>query len=356
MAKNIVVFSDGTGQEGGKGVNSNIYKLFNVIEDRTSKQISFYDRGLGTGWWRKVGALIGGAGISKNIKDCYRFIFENFEAGDQIYLFGFSRGAATVRSLSSFIHYFGILPQSRPELIDKAYAIYEIENEAERQEEADAFIELHHTMWTKIHFLGCFDTVTALGVPWKPVDVILNKFRFFHHKFHNFQLSEAVENAYHALAIDDEREHFQPVLFDPKILPGQEVEQVWFCGMHSDVGGGYEEDQLSNIPLAWMLDRAKKRGLIIYDDKKRGISKDVDGQTLFPGDVNGMMHNSREGWGKLDPKKKRSWRKSRSDKPIVHPSVWERTKNSNNEDNPPYQPWISKSDSEVWTESDEVGK
>lgn len=123
MLKNIVIFSDGTGQEGGKGANSNIYKLFNMVEDRTSQQISFYDRGLGTGW-RKVSGSIGGAGISQNIKECYEFIFENYEAGDQIFLFGFSRGAATVRSLSSFIHYFGIMPKSRPELIDEAYDIY----------------------------------------------------------------------------------------------------------------------------------------------------------------------------------------------------------------------------------------
>src|SRR3989344_673006 len=102
MSKNIVIFSDGTGQEGGKGANTNIYKLFNMVEDRTSRQISFYDRGLGTNW-QKISGSVGGAGISINIFACYIFISENFEAGDQIYLFGFSRGAATVRSLSSFI-------------------------------------------------------------------------------------------------------------------------------------------------------------------------------------------------------------------------------------------------------------
>ena len=116
------------GQEGGKGANTNIYKIFNVIEDRTAKQISFYDRGLGTGW-RKLSGNVAGAGISKNILECYTFIFENYEAGDQIYLFGFSRGAATVRSLSSFIHYFGILPKSRHELVKQAYKIYKIKDE-----------------------------------------------------------------------------------------------------------------------------------------------------------------------------------------------------------------------------------
>ncbi len=123
MAKNIVVFSDGTAQEGGKGNNTNVYILFNMIEDRTPNQIAFYDRGLGTGW-RKITGSTFGAGISKNIQECYEFIFENYQADDQIYLFGFSRGAFTVRSLSGFINLFGILPKSRRELIKEAYKIY----------------------------------------------------------------------------------------------------------------------------------------------------------------------------------------------------------------------------------------
>ena len=91
MGKNIVVFSDGTAQEGGRGRNTNVYKLFNMVEDRTERQIAFYDRGLGTGW-RKFSGNVFGAGISKNILECYQFIFENFSAGDQVFLFGFSRG------------------------------------------------------------------------------------------------------------------------------------------------------------------------------------------------------------------------------------------------------------------------
>jgi uncharacterized protein (DUF2235 family) len=132
MSKNIVVFSDGTGQEGGEGRNTNIYKIFNMVEDRTKRQITFYDRGLGTGW-RKFSGNVAGAGISKNIKECYQFIFENFEADDQVYLFGFSRGAATVRSLSGFIHEFGVIPKSRPELIDKAWKIYKTGDEEKRK-------------------------------------------------------------------------------------------------------------------------------------------------------------------------------------------------------------------------------
>ena len=108
MPKNIVIFSDGTAQKGGVGSNTNVYKLFNMIEDRTDRQIAYYDSGLGTDWKRVTGA-VAGRGFSKNILDCYRFLFDHFEAGDQIFLFGFSRGAATVRSLSAFVHLFGTL-------------------------------------------------------------------------------------------------------------------------------------------------------------------------------------------------------------------------------------------------------
>ena len=115
MGKNIVVFSDGTGQKGGVNVNTNVYKLFNMVEDRTKRQITYYDPGLGTDL-NKITGNIFGRGFSKNLLDCYKFIFENYEAGDDIYLFGFSRGAATVRSLSGFIHLFGVLPMARRDI------------------------------------------------------------------------------------------------------------------------------------------------------------------------------------------------------------------------------------------------
>ena len=337
MPKNIVIFSDGTGQEGGKGASTNIYKLFNMIEDRTPRQISFYDRGLGTGW-RKLSGSISGAGISNNIKECYRFIFENYQAGDRIYLFGFSRGAATVRSLSSFIHYFGILPSSRPELIDSAYRIYRIKNKLERERKAKSFVSSHHTMWTRIQFLGCFDTVAALGLPIKMLSALINMIPFFKHRYHNFRLSETVENAYHALAIDDERKTFHPVLWDAEVLPYQTIRQVWFCGMHTDVGGGYDEQQLSDIPLQWMKDVAVKHGLTIYPRHTVAIK----------GNVNGFMHDSRgEIWTKLYRRKKRFWDLTRADKPVVHNSVLQRMKTVNNEDGAAYKPWILNLEYEV---------
>ena len=337
MAKNIVVLCDGTGQEGGTGRNTNVYKLFNMLEDRTSRQIAFYDPGIGTGW-RKITGNIGGMGISRNIRQCYRFIFENFEAGDQVFLFGFSRGAATVRSLSSFIHYFGILPKSRPKLIKRAYKIYKIRNHEKRKQRADEFVRLHHTMWTRIKFIGCYDTVAALGLPFKIAGAILDGIPGFRHKFHNFTLSESIEHAYQALAIDDERKTFHPVLWDTDITDYQTMRQVWFAGMHTDVGGGYQEQELSDIPLVWLTHMAVLNGLRIYPRHKVEIAEDE----------NGFMHDSRGRWiTKLYRRKVRFWPSDREDKPVVHQSVLDRIKNRKNRDDPPYHPWILDLDHEV---------
>lgn len=343
MKKNIVVFSDGTGQEGGKGNNTNVYKLFNMIEDRTEQQISFYDRGLGTGW-RKITGNVGGMGISKNIMECYEFIFNNYNAGDNIYLFGFSRGATTVRSLSAFIHLFGILPKSRPELIKHAYKIYKIFNSEKRKKRAGEFLSKHHNQWCKIKFLGVWDTVAALGIPFKTFDVIVNSIPFFRHKFHDLNLSESVENARHALAIDDERKTFHPKLWETKINPGyQSMKQVWFCGMHTDVGGGYAEPELSDIALTWMTLEAKEYGLRLYSKNKIELNQDQDG----------IMHNSRKGFPKnLFRKKVRSWNSKTHGKPVVHESVLLRKRSKDNKPSPPYAPWILSMDfeKELWTE------
>jgi uncharacterized protein (DUF2235 family) len=349
MAKNIVLFSDGTGQEGGTGHNTNVYKLFNMIEDRTSQQIAFYDRGLGTGW-RKVTGNVGGMGISKNILECYEFLFNNYEAGDQIFLFGFSRGATTVRSLTSFIHLFGILPKSRPELIKKAYKIYKIGNDARREKQAARFVKDHHTMWCRINFLGVWDTVAALGIPIKSISVFVDKIPFFKHNFHNLRLSPSVVNAYHALAIDDERKTFHPALWENQNLKDdQSMKQVWFCGMHTDVGGGYKEQNLSDIPLVWMIQMAIKHGLKIYQEHKVAIKQDADG----------FMHDSRgTRLTRLYRRSVRSWNSETHGKPLIHKSVLKRLRNPHNKDEPAYNPWILKLDYEVepWNKEIPTGK
>ena len=337
MGKNIVVFSDGTGQKGGIDHNTNIYKLFNMIEDRTDNQIMYYDPGLGTGI-EGVSGLIGGRGFSRNMLDCYRFIFKHFQSDDSIYLFGFSRGAATVRSLSGFIHLFGILPISREDIINEAFNIYKIHNKEKREQKAKDFIDKHHTMWCKIKFLGVFDTVSALGLPNKWISSILDK--IFPHKFHSFELSDSVEYARHALSIDDERKTFHPTLWNrlPDNQPKDRLKQVWFCGVHTDVGGGYKEDELSNISLEWMINEAKSKGLIIYE-KSPAYQHFLKSEK----NVNGKMHNEQVGFiGKLYRREKRNWNESIHGQLQVHESVFKRTKNPSNGDTPSYTSWIDK--------------
>ena len=348
MGKNIVIFSDGTGQEGGTGSSTNVYKTFNLVLDRSLNQVSFYDKGLGTGF-RKVTGNVIGRGFAKNVRQCYQFIFDNYQAGDQIYLFGFSRGAATVRSLTGFIHLFGILPKSRENLIDDAWKIYKISSSTKRKAAVDKFHELNHTMWATIKFLGVWDTVAALGFPETRVDKILNW--IMPHGFHDFNLSESVINACHALSIDDVRKNFHPLYLVPGSNKKGELKQVWFMGMHTDVGGGYAKSGLSDIALEWMIGNAVKHGLRIYDDSKRE-------KGLCEPNPDGFMHDARDkAWKKLVFKKsQRKWPKSFG-KPVVHESVKMRTASSPNDPHDRYDPWIIKLNCgfevEPWTHLDE---
>lgn len=347
MPKNIVILSDGTGQKGGVNENTNVYKLFNFLEDRTPNQVVFYDPGIGTDF-RGLWGSITGRGFSDNILECYRFLFDNYESGDKVFLFGFSRGAATVRSLSGFIHLFGVLPSSRADLIEEAFGIYKVRNKERRNRLAKEFIGRHHTMWLKIHFIGVWDTVAALGFPNRFVDVLANWIA--PHHFHDFSLSDCVVCARHAISIDDERKTFHPVIWDP--LPANDpnpdrLKQVWFCGVHTDVGGGYKERDLSYYSLDWMIREAIDQGLRIYQKENEKGKARKDKTDLWSRyyatrklNIEGRMHDELTGFKKLIYKRKiRSWPESHG-RIRIHHSVFMRTKNNRNSTDPKYKPWI----------------
>jgi len=336
--KNIVVLLDGIARDGGVALNTNVGKLFGMVED-SEKQIAFYDLGLETAWARKISNFVFGTGMAYNTLECYQFILENYEAGDQVFLFGFGRGAATARSLSSFIDLFGILPKyTRPDLIKRAYKIYGIPDDAKRARKAAEFLRLNYTMYCRIKFLGVWETVSALGIPIKLIDVFVGRVPSFRYRFHDLRLSNVVEHGRQALAIDDERLTFHPVFWDTELHEGQTVKQVWFCGMHTDVGGRYFEQDLSDIPLIWMLTEAKEYGLLINPRNKVTISPDP----------NGPMHDSRAGMpGRFYRRRERSWETHTRGKPTDHESVLLR-----NEVTPSYDPWILHEEYEVepWPE------
>ncbi len=156
---------------------------------------------------------------------------------------------------------------------------------------------------------------------------VLNNIPGFRHKFHDFLLSKTIQNAYHALAIDDARKTFLPVLWDAEVGEYQNLRQVWFSGMHTDVGGGYKEQELSDIPLVWMTQMAVEHGLRIYDKYDVDIKERADG----------TMHDSRGTFlTKIFRKQTRSWDPKRPDKLVLHQSVLERAKKLGEQ----YKPWI----------------
>jgi uncharacterized protein (DUF2235 family) len=338
MPKNIIILSDGTGQKGGINENTNVYKLFNFLEDRTPEQVVYYDPGIGTDF-RGIFGSITGRGFSQNMLQCYRFLFDNYEAGDKVFLFGFSRGAATVRSLSGFIHLFGVLPSCRPDLIKEAFRIYKKKNTEKRKELADAFIAKHHTMWLQVHFIGVWDTVAALGFPNKLFDAFANLVA--PHHFHDFALSKCVDYARHAISIDDERKTFHPVLWDP-LPPGSDpdrLKQVWFCGVHTDVGGGYAKRELSYYSLEWMIREARAKGLRLFEkeDKTDNWNRYLAARKF---DIDGHMHDELTGFkAYIFRRKVRSWPPTHG-RIVIHKSVLERKKNQRNETDPAYRPWI----------------
>lgn len=238
---------------------------------------------------------------------------------------------------------FGILPNSREDLVDKAFAIYRITDKDRREQKAKEFIAKHHNHWCKVEFLGVWDTVASLGVPIPYLSLIID--RFFPHRFHNFDLSESVKFARHAISIDEERSAYKPVFWNKlEEDPDGRMKQVWFCGVHCDVGGGYEQEKesdLSNIALIWMMLEAIEKGLLIH--KTCPFLKLL--QKLMP-NPDGYMHDEQLNYpGKLFGRITRSWDSQIHGDLVIHESVFSRKKGRNNSDDPKYEPWILKMNS-----------
>jgi len=301
MGKNIVVFADGTRNEVDEGYATNVLKLYQMVERRTERQVAFYDPGVGTNFFKILGSAFG-VGISKNIQECYEYIVDYYQPGDKIFLFGFSRGAYTVRSLAGMIKKVGILERKSRHLSNRAFKIYKRKN---NQDEAKFFRK--QNCWSQkdeegdfrdVYFIGVWDTVSALGFPLKAVRS-LNPFSARWHGFHDDVLSEHVKYGYQALSIDDERKIFHPEIWDESIKhEKQTIEQVWFAGVHSNVGGGYRRSGLSDITLEWMTQKSQSAGLLLWDDYMKKV--------LISPDPQGKIYDPRSGFGKVYIKEKRS--------------------------------------------------
>ncbi|GMV53009.1 MAG: DUF2235 domain-containing protein [Chlorobi bacterium] len=299
--KNIAIFSDGTWnfpgmRDGNVTVQTNVQKLHELTATGTTVrsgmplQVKVYDSGVGTpghGLLSQLQGGITGAGLDKNIRDLYRFLITQYERGDRIFLFGFSRGAYTVRSLAGLIRNCGILRPEYIHLTDTAFELYRDRNNYSRPD-SDLMIGFKeryaYETVTRIRMIGVWDTVGSLGIP-APYLNILTADRY---RFHDTTLSSTVEYAYQALAIDEVRVPFAPVLwkiskYANTIFP-QTLEQRWFPGVHSNIGGGYANNSLSNIPLVWIALKAVQAGLHLHSEPITYSSDYMDniGSPWFP--------------------------------------------------------------------------
>ncbi|BDC51211.1 hypothetical protein F183_A35270 [Bryobacterales bacterium F-183] len=286
MSRNIVLCCDGTGNELADR-SSNVVKLCHALVRDEMRQTVFYNPGVGTvpvpelhsglrTFIRKVRGLGFGYGVTNDIKNAYRYLMNTYQPGDRVYLFGFSRGAYTARAVAGMVHRCGLLGRGNEPLVDYAYKAYR--DEFNR----DTIGRFRSTFSRpcKIAFLGAWDTVASVGL--------------FPESFPSTRHNPSIEVVRHAVAIDEVRAKFRTNLFGD--VPGQDRKEVWFPGVHSDVGGGYTDPSLSNIALQWMAREAAEHGLLVNEAE------------LPPGDPNGTLHESLTGfWNVLEWLPLRRW-------------------------------------------------
>jgi uncharacterized protein (DUF2235 family) len=250
----------------------------------------FYDKGVGTG---RFDRLLGGGfgwGIKKKIIDAYQFLMTSYEPGDDLFFLGFSRGAYTVRSTFGLIRNSGLLKPQFAHKLEDAYALYRRRDDQSHPDAVESELFRRTYSWEpRAKFIGVWDTVGALGLPVGGLLQIINK----RWAFHDMTLSSWVDNASQALAIDERRKPFQAAVWDRSATAhGQVLEQVWFAGVHSNVGGSYPQTGLSDITLQWMVNKASACGLTIDEE---ALQKTANPKP----DPLGKLYNSQTIWYKL---------------------------------------------------------
>jgi uncharacterized protein (DUF2235 family) len=308
MQKNLVLCCDGTANEFALD-RTNVVKLFFSLERDPNRQIAYYHPGLGTmeppgaltGATRSGTRLLGkmfGYGLEADIRDAYVFLMNNFEDGDRVFLFGFSRGAYTVRAVASLLHMYGLIPKGNDALVPYAIRMLMAINRLntkhiDRSEQEKSYFSLaldfkstFSSRDCKPWFVGVWDTVSSVGWYENPL-----------------RLPYTADNpdiaiGRHAVSIDERRAFFRPNLWRPTPDGGpKDLKQVWFPGVHSDVGGGYPETEsgLSKIALSWMLKEATGAGLLINDTQEGVVLGKTASGSAQP-DPNAILHESLCGW------------------------------------------------------------
>jgi uncharacterized protein (DUF2235 family) len=267
IMKRVVVCFDGTWNKPAdenlppaEQIETNVCRFYKSVSDDAPdgvRQVKWYDQGVGTAWYNEYIGGAFGVGLETNIIDGYKFLAQTYEEGDEVYVLGFSRGAYTARSLVGMIRNCGLIqPKHFALRVGIAYGIYRTRDDGPESSTAKLFRSAF-SREIKIKFIGVWDTVGALGIP---LDIIRNLNTKFY-EFHDTELSAIVEHAYHAVALDEHRQDYDVCLWSPKLQSQQTIEQRWFVGAHCDIGGGYADRRLSDLPLRWIQDKAAALGL-----------------------------------------------------------------------------------------------
>jgi hypothetical protein len=304
MSRNLVLLSDGTGKRGGVGHETNIWRLYRALVVDDERQLVYYDDGVGSEKSR-MSRILGGItaiGMDLNIQQLYGFLVRQWKPGDRIYLFGFSRGAFSVRLLSDLILRCGIIDLQRvrsekalDQLVKTAYSA--CLKSFYHPAYARKFRQAHASAADPIiQFIGVWDTVGAIGLPFGEARIAMHNMMEYGYRGH--RLDSRVINARQVFAIDDCRQTFHPVVWDEHFEPSPgRIRQLWFAGVHANVGGGYPKNQLSRVSLEWMIGEIRatdartqilpKQMLLLDDAEVAMIAREKDPY--------GRLYNSRTG-------------------------------------------------------------
>ena len=316
--RNLIICCDGTNNQFQKE-NTNVIRLVQILDRDHGKQRLYYQAGIGTlpepdtltKWWTKFYDVLGlafGLGVIKNIQDAYKFLMEIWEQGDRIFLFGFSRGAYTVRVLAGMLHAVGLLGHGSTEMIPYAIRLYK---QLDQPSASDGKLEEWKKLcanfrWTfarpmfdgdsdrhcRVHFIGVWDTVSSVGWFTNPA------------KFPFTATNPSVDFIRHAVSIDERRTFFRQNLFH-RAFPEQDLVEIWFPGSHCDVGGGYPaifssnpevKSELWRVSFNWIVDEAEERGLLIDPDRRATIvATESPARNIWADPI----HDSLTGWWPL---------------------------------------------------------
>lgn len=280
MPRNLVICFDGTNNEFGLE-NTNVVRLVQVLDRHQTKQLVHYDPGIGTlpepGLFTRLGKRISewvdlafATSLSRRVEGGYQYLMNYWEPGDQVYLFGFSRGAYTARVLAAMLHNIGLLPRGGENLLPYAMRMFAASRRGDpnywkllgsfRQTFARAITPGDDKRRFPIHFLGVWDTVSSVGWVWNPAT------------YPNTAENPSVAIARHAVSLDERRCFFRQNLLEA--AEGQDIKEYWFPGVHSDIGGGYADSRLWQASFEWMVTEAKDAGLLLDRARYEALTKE----------------------------------------------------------------------------------